>query len=70
MNKYQSLFDICGTVIHGRGIGKLMGMPTANINCSNVALPPLGIYISLVLWHETEYMGVTHIGTRPTIDNE
>ena len=70
MNKYQSLFDICGTVIHGRGIGKLMGMPTANINCSNVALPPLGIYISLVLWHETEYIGVTHIGTRPTIDNE
>ena len=48
MNKYQSLFDICGTVIHGRGIGKLMGMPTANIKCYNVALPKYGIYLNII----------------------
>lgn len=67
---YQSIFSIKGTVIHGRGIGKLIGMPTANLEQGDYALNFSGVFISLIYWNETEYAGVTHIGKRPTIDNE
>ena len=70
MKNYKQLYCIKGTVIHGRGIGKLMEMPTANLKCEDNELPPVGVYISLIFWNGTRYIGVTHIGTRPTVDND
>lgn len=67
---FLTLCTLSGIVIHGRGIGKLMGMPTANLDCTAEKLPSLGVYVSLVCWDDAEFMGVTHIGTRPTIDND
>ena len=60
-----------GTVIHDRGIGKLIGSPTANLEISkSVALPAPGVYISRIFWNEQTYHGLTHIGQRPTVDND
>lgn len=60
-----------GIVIHGRGIGKLVGMPTANLKVVNESdLPEAGVYISKVMLDSNVYYGITHIGTRPTIDND
>lgn len=60
-----------GTVIHGRGIGKLVGSPTANLEISNgTAIPEPGVYISQIFWNEQTYYGITHIGHRPTVDND
>lgn len=70
MKDYQPLYCIKGTVIHGRGIGKLMEMPTANLECGSNELPPMGVYVSLIFRDGIRYIGVTHIGTRPTIDND
>ncbi len=60
-----------GTVVHGRGIGKLVGSPTANLEIfKTTEVPPSGIYTSLIFWNEQAYHGITHIGKRPTVDTD
>lgn len=69
--KHFPVFVLQGIVIHGRGIGKLVGMPTANLKVVNKSdLPEAGVYISEVMLDSNVYYGITHIGTRPTIDND
>lgn len=65
------LYQIDGIVIHGRGIGKLVGMPTANLQITpNNRLPEAGVYISKIELDAQTLYGITHIGTRPTVDND
>ncbi|MDE7282953.1 MAG: riboflavin kinase, partial [Lachnospiraceae bacterium] len=67
----KPLYILSGKVIHGRGIGKLVGMPTANMEVSDEsALPPSGVYITEILLDGQVYYGITNIGTRPTVDND
>ncbi|MBS6397558.1 MAG: winged helix-turn-helix domain-containing protein [Clostridiales bacterium] len=64
-------YIVKGTVIHGRGIGKLVGMPTANLKVERgQALPESGVYITKAILDCNIYYGITHIGTRPTVDND
>lgn len=68
---HSPLCKFSGEVIHGRGIGKLVGMPTANLQISSdVKLPPNGVYITKILYDSCTYYGITNIGTRPTIDTD
>ena len=63
---------IKGEVIHGKGLGKFVGMPTANLDFDIVNANmdiDMGVYASLVHL-EKEYIGVTNIGTRPSVDND
>ncbi|MDO5423719.1 MAG: riboflavin kinase [Eubacteriales bacterium] len=67
----EKTVSLRGRVVHGRGIGKLVGSPTANLEVSpkdNIPMP--GVYISSVLWNGKTYYAVTHIGKRPTVDND
>ncbi len=57
---------VLGTVVRGRGIGKKIGFPTANINPHNEAIPPSGVYSVDVKLEKKIYKGVLNIGTRPT----
>ena len=67
---HSAVCRLTGTVIHGRGIGKLVGMPTADLQVSrNDALPDAGAYIAAVRVDGETYYGVTHIGPSPTIDS-
>ncbi len=64
-------FSLTGVVVHGRGIGKLVGMPTANLEpVPGTLLPPVGVYLTRVLLEDREYLGVTNVGARPTIDRD
>jgi riboflavin kinase/FMN adenylyltransferase len=36
--------SILGTVMSGHSIGRKLGFPTANLDCGNEVLPPLGVY--------------------------
>ena len=64
-------FSLTGVVVHGRGIGKLVGMPTANLApAPGTLLPPVGVYLTRVLLEDREYLGVTNVGARPTIDRD
>ena len=67
----KPVYTITGTVVHGRGIGKHVGTPTANIEADEAApLPETGVYASKILLDSQTYYGVTHVGARPTLDND
>jgi len=38
-------YSILGNVVHGSGMGKKLGFPTANLNPHSEALPPRGVYL-------------------------
>ena len=70
-NINKPTYTLTGIVIHGRGIGKHVGTPTANIEIAkNTFLPKTGVYVADILLSGKIYYGVTHIGTRPTLDND
>ena len=62
---------LCGRVVHGKGIGSKAGMPTANLEVlPDMELPDEGVYAAKVYVRDKEYIGVTNVGLRPTVDNE
>ncbi len=64
------VFETKGTVIAGRGVGKKIGVPTANLKIKNKEnLPTPGVYVSRIFLDGQILSGVTHIGERPTFDD-
>ena len=62
-------YSVSGEVVHGEGIGKNLGFPTANINIPrNTVVPKDGVYISKVLFDGKEFLGITNVGSKPTVD--
>lgn len=74
VSKKEEVSLICsvsGVVVHGKGIGRSVGMPTANVDYK--AWPKgltCGVYSSVVNVNGGEYLAVTNVGTRPSIDND
>ncbi len=61
-------FSICGTVVHGKQIGRTIGFPTANIKRPKSSLlPKSGVYISRTKVENEHYYSITNIGTKPTV---
>ena len=63
-------YSVCGTVIHGRALGRRLGMPTANlIPEGSKLLPPDGVYFSRTAFRpgEETIPGITNIGYKPTV---
>ena len=65
-------YQIRGLVVRGRDRGgKLLGIPTANINLQDELCPKTGIYAVTVEFKDQLYKGVANIGYSPTFsDNE
>ena len=65
------LCRLTGTVVHGKGKGHTVGMPTANLQPgSGQVLPPEGVYAALAEVGGQTYRAVTNVGRRPTVDSE
>lgn len=63
-------YQIRGTVAHGRDRGgKLLGIPTANINLQDELCPKVGVYAVIVKYDGIRYPGVANIGYSPTFDD-
>jgi riboflavin kinase/FMN adenylyltransferase len=63
-------YQIRGLVVKGRDRGgKLLGIPTANINLQDELCPKTGIYAVTVEHHNRLYRGVANIGYSPTFDD-
>lgn len=72
-------YYVDGEIVHGKQLGRTLGMPTVNLlPPQEKLLPPKGVYYSYVYLHSrnknTSYDGVqipsiTNIGTKPTVDN-
>lgn len=55
--------------MHGKALGRTVGMPTANIEiCDESLLPECGVYATRIWIGDKVYQAVTNIGLRPTVD--
>lgn len=62
-------YALHGTVVHGAGIGRQLGFPTANISLPDAMqlLPADGVYEVDVTLDGDNYKGVMNIGRKPTV---
>jgi len=72
MMKEKRLLPIVltGKIVHGKGLGKTVGMPTANLCVPEEILPEAGVYATRVRFDERVFDSVTNIGRRPSVDHE
>ena len=64
-------YQIRGKVVAGRDRGgKLLGIPTANINLHDELCPKTGIYAVTVECADVKYRGVANIGYSPTFEDQ
>lgn len=64
-------YFVSGEVLHGRQIGRTLGLPTVNLQPpSDKLLPPNGVYLTRTLVDGKEYDGITNIGYKPTVGAE
>jgi riboflavin kinase/FMN adenylyltransferase len=62
-------YQLSGHVIHGKKLGRKMGIPTANLEMRlPYVVPKFGVYFSQVLVEGQAYYAVTSIGLNPTVD--
>lgn len=61
-------YSISGRVVHGDGVGRQLGFPTANVQLRHNRLPLSGIFVVRVYFEGMEMMqGVASLGVRPTV---
>ena len=65
------MYKLRGKIIHGKGNGRKVGMPTANLDYgSEQGLPKQGVYGVIATVDQVSYIGVTNVGTRPSVDDD
>lgn len=61
---------LLGQVMHGKALGRTVGMPTANLGFSqHKQLPAYGVFGTLSEIDGRYVKGLTNIGQRPSVDN-
>lgn len=61
---------LMGQVMHGKALGRTVGMPTANLSFSQYKqLPAYGVFGTLSEIDGKNVKGLTNIGKRPSVDN-
>ncbi len=58
--------SVYGTVVQGKGRGRSLKFPTANLNPHHETLPPNGVYAAWGSLGNAKLKAVIHIGGRPT----
>lgn len=63
-------YSVGGSVVHGRALGRRLGMPTANlVPGQEKLLPPNGVYYSRVFVDGKGYRGISNVGCKPTVSD-
>ncbi|MCW8884142.1 MAG: bifunctional riboflavin kinase/FAD synthetase [Motiliproteus sp.] len=64
-------YTLSGKVIHGRKLGRQLGVPTANISLQRKRLPFEGVFVVEARNPQGEvFAGVANVGIRPTVQGE
>ncbi len=64
-------FSTTGEILHGRGLGHTIGVPTTNmIPPQEKLMPPNGVYVTRSIFKERTFMGITNVGHKPTVGGE
>jgi riboflavin kinase/FMN adenylyltransferase len=63
-------YSISGKIVHGKGRGKKLGFPTANldIGLKKVVIPKFGVYLTKCTIGGKWLWGVTNVGINPTFN--
>ena len=62
-------YELSGTVVYGRQIGRTIGFPTANLQtASEKLIPASGVYAAIATVGSNEYKSLLNIGTNPTVE--
>lgn len=62
---------IKGKVIHGKQLGRTIGIPTANLEFDNkMVIPEKGVYYTNVKYNESIFKGLTSVGYNPTVNGK
>ena len=63
-------YFMLGKVVHGKALGRTVGMPTANLKIYGTKRrPPDGVYGTRTSIEGKYYSGVTNVGLRPSVDD-
>ena len=76
-NDFELLTELCGhpyiligDVVHGKKLGRTVGMPTINLHIyKKKKRPNCGVYATKVTLGQETYKSATNIGKRPTVDD-
>jgi riboflavin kinase/FMN adenylyltransferase len=61
---------LSGEVVHGKQLGRTLGIPTANLLIPDGLLAPaFGVYATKVIVGSEVYAAVTNVGVRPTVED-
>ena len=61
---------LSGPVVHGKGLGRTIGIPTSNLIIpQGVLMPAFGVYATRVWIEGRGYLAVTNVGVRPTVED-
>ena len=64
-------YYLTGTVVHGRALGRTIGVPTTNIiPDQEKLLPKHGVYVSRTTIGSSTWGGITNIGSKPTVNGQ
>ena len=64
-------YHVGGKIVHGRKLGRTLGMPTINqIPREEKLLPPRGVYYSYVMYGDRKLPSITNIGVKPTVTDK
>ena len=71
LNMLSKPYSINGKVVHGRKIGRTIGIPTANLGFDEkMIIPCKGVYYTNVKYNNKIYRGITSIGNNPTVNGQ
>lgn len=63
-------YAVHGVIVHGKQLGRKVGMPTINLlPDESKLLPPNGVYAARVLLEGRVLYGITNVGCKPTVSN-
>ncbi len=64
-------YSVTGEVVHGKRLGRTIGMPTVNLAPPpGKLLPPFGVYFSEVSWKGKHFRSISNVGCKPTVSRE
>lgn len=64
-------YFIKSDVVHGKKLGRTIGVPTINMVLpENKLLPPNGVYVTEVVVENQRYIGITNVGCKPTVSDD
>ncbi|MBT8311165.1 MAG: riboflavin biosynthesis protein RibF, partial [Flavobacteriaceae bacterium] len=65
-------FMLTGTIIKGKGLGKKIGFPTANLHIEEPykLIPKNGVYAVSCMINDERVIGMMNIGVNPTVNGE